>query len=312
MDNLWERSIPFYKVNIKDAESIFKEYNNSLEILDLTAINIGCRNSNYKITTDNGLFLLRICPLGDTSWEKEKIISELLSKDINVPRLLFSSEDNITQRVCLIYEFIDGCSLQQSITANGTFEDNIITQAAETAAHIHNFDVINNGEFTTLDNYPPFLMWYDLFLENDAAAMRIGNDDKERIKKLISAKQDDLNVIAQYTSFIHSDFRPANMLVDKNNKIWIVDWEFSGFGHRLADIGQFFRYSNCFNSEQIRKFEEMYNRISKKPLPDNWYDLSKLRDLVNPLQMIGTKEDLPEKYKDLKNLILDTLNFFGY
>ena len=47
-------------------------------------------------------------------------------------------------------------------------------------------------------------------------------------------------------------------------------------------------------------------------MPSDWYQLSKLRDLVNPLQMLGAKENLPQKYADLKNIVLNTLAFFGY
>jgi thiamine kinase-like enzyme len=118
--------------------------------------------------------------------------------------------------------------------------------------------------------------------------------------------------IDKYISFTHSDFRPANMLIDKSNSIWIVDWEFSGFGHSLGDIGQFFRYENNFNQKQIRMFQEAYNSSSNRILPSDWYELSKLRDLVNPLQMLGAKENLPQKYTDLKNIVLNTLVFFGY
>lgn len=310
MDDLWERSIPFYNIGIKEITDIFKQYDKQFEILDFIPINVGCRNSNYKIHTNKGFFLLRICPLNDSSYKKEKIINELFYGCLKIPKLLFVSENNITQRICLMYEYINGSSMQEMLTQRGKFEDGIIMQVAESAAYIHNCEVVNNGEFD--NDYPPFLTWYDLFLEKYIVTERIGNDIKERVKKLISDKQSNLHVIDKYISFIHSDFRPANMIVDKNNKIWIIDWEFSGFGHSLADIGQFFRYFNCFELTQIKKFEVVYNSFSKRTLPSNWYELSKLRDLVNPLQMLGAKENLPQKYTDLKNIILDSLVLFGY
>lgn len=310
MDNLWERSIPFYNIGIKEITDIFKLYDKHFEIFDFATINVGCRNSNYKVNTNKGFFLLRICPLNDVSYKKEKIISEVFSGRIKVPKLLFVSDNNITERVCLIYEYVNGSSMQDMLIQRGKFEDDIIKQVAKSAAFIHNSNVVNSGEFD--NDYAPFSMWYDLFLEKDIVTERIGIDIKERVKKLIGDKQSDLNIIDKYISFIHSDFRPANMIIDKNNNVWIVDWEFSGFGHSLADVGQFFRYSNCFEQSQISKFEAAYNSLAKRTLPANWYELSKLRDLVNPLQMLGAKENLPQKYTDLKNLILDTLVFFGY
>ncbi|WP_143315150.1 phosphotransferase [Clostridium sp. HBUAS56017] len=310
MDNVWERSIPFYNLSIKEITAIFTEYDKNFEILNYTPIYVGCRNSNYKIHTNKGYFLLRVCPLKDISYKKERFISELFYGYINVPKLLFVSENNITQRICLIYEYVNGNSMQEMLIQKGKLEDRIIVEVAESASYIHNCNILNKDEFH--DDYPPFLTWYDLFLEKEIVTERIGQDIKERVKTLIEDKKRDLYEIDKYISFIHSDFRPANMIIDKNNGIWIVDWEFSGFGHSLGDIGQFFRYENSFNQRQIEMFEKAYNSSSNRVLPSNWYGLSKLRDLVNPLQMLGAKENLPQKYIDLKNIVLNILVFFGY
>ena len=67
MDNLWERSIPFYNIRSKEASDILIEYDKHIEILDLIPIKVGCRNSNYKANTNKGFFLLRICQLNDLS-----------------------------------------------------------------------------------------------------------------------------------------------------------------------------------------------------------------------------------------------------
>ncbi|MBD7911588.1 phosphotransferase [Clostridium cibarium] len=310
MDNVWERSIPFYNLSIKEITAIFTEYDKNFEILNYTPIYVGCRNSNYKIHTNKGYFLLRVCPLKDISYKKERFISELFYGYINVPKLLFVSENNITQRICLIYEYVNGNSMQEMLIQKGKLEDRIIVEVAESASYIHNCNILNKDEFH--DDYPPFLTWYDLFLEKEIVTERIGKEIKERVKTLIADKKRDLYEIDKYISFIHSDFHPANMIIDKNNRIWIVDWEFSGFGHSLGDIGQFFRYENSFNQRQIEMFEKAYNSSSNRVLPSNWYGLSKLRDLVNPLQMLGAKENLPQKYIDLKNIVLNILVFFGY
>ncbi|MDU1412680.1 MAG: aminoglycoside phosphotransferase family protein [Clostridium sp.] len=310
MDNLWERSIPFYNIGVEEIRDIFTQYDKHFEILNYFPINIGCRNSNYKVHTNKGYFLLRICPLNDISYKKEKIISESFYEYLNIPKLLFVSKNNSTQRICLIYEYIHGQSMQAMLIQRDKLEDSIISQVAESCSYIHNYDIADKDVFD--NDYPPFLTWYDLFLEKEIVTDRIGKDIKERVKMLISDKEKDLYEIDKYTSFTHSDFRPANMLIDKNNIVWIVDWEFSSFGHSLGDIGQFFRYENNFNYKQIRMFQDAYNNSSNKSLPSDWYELSKLRDLVNPLQMLGAKENLSQKYADLKDIILNTLAYFGY
>ena len=311
MDNLWERSIPFCFITTKEASEIFKQYDRRLELLDIIPIDNGCRNSYYKISTNKGLFILRICPLNDISFKKEKILNEFFyGGSLKLPKLLYISEYNSTKRVCMIYEYVYGNSLQEVVVQEGRVDDVIIQQVAEIAAHIHNCEVLDSAVFQ--NDYPPFISWFGLFLEKDIVRDRIGSDIKERVIKLIFEKQKQLNDIDKYTSFIHSDFRPANMMIDTNKNIWIIDWEYSGYGHSLADIGQFFRYSDLYDEKDIKKFEVVYNRYANKKLPSNWYELSKLRDLINPLQMLGDTENCPQKYADLKNIILSTLAYLNY
>ena len=310
MDNFWERSIPFYNLQANEMTKIFNEFKKGLTIFDFAPINVGCRNSNYKVRTDKGTFLLRICPPHEENYKKEEIISKVFSNIINVPELYFVSENNFLKRAYLIYDFIDGVSMQHMILNHGKVENDIIRQVAESAAYIHNSPIKNEGQF--YNDYPPFLTWYDLFLKEENVLMRLGDDLIIRIKRLIENKKEELSEIDKYNSFIHSDFRPANMIVDKYNKAFIVDFEYSVFGHTLADIGQFFRYSKYFLYEQFKEFEEVYNSYSAWKLPPNWIELSKLRDLVNPLQMLGEKQNLPNKYADLKEIVIDTLEYFNY
>jgi len=85
MDNLWERSIPFYNMGIKEIAGIFTEYDKHFEILNYIPINIGCRNSNYKVHTNKGYFLLRVCPLNDISYIcllKNKLLLSVLEKGL--------------------------------------------------------------------------------------------------------------------------------------------------------------------------------------------------------------------------------------
>lgn len=310
MDDQWERSIPLFNIGMVEAKDLFAAYDKRIEIIELTPIHTGCRNSNYKVRTNQGNYLLRICPSDDVSYRKEQAVSEIFHGRIRIPEVLHLSDHNSTQRACLIYEYIDGTSMQELINQQGRLDDQFLIQVAESASYIHNHKVEDRDEFA--DNYPPFTTWYDLFLDDDLVTARLGTDMKARVKKLIEHKQDSLQVIESYVSFIHSDFRPANMVVDTQTQVWIVDWEFAGFGHSLADLGQFFRYAHCFGRQQVHKFAEVYNYYSNRPLPDDWYELSKLRDLVNPLQMLGARGDLPQKFADLKNIVRDTLEFFEH
>lgn len=45
-------------------------------------------------------------------------------------------------------------------------------------------------------------------------------------------------------------------------------------------------------------------------MPSDWYELSKLTNLVSQLQMLGAKENLQQKYTDLKYIVLNIMAFF--
>jgi len=309
MDNNWERSIPFIPISRADLAEIFHKYDAHLAILSCTEVSMGCRNSHYKVNTNNGSYFLRIFPPGDNRYRNEQPVFNVLYDKINLPKLHFVSE--INGRGCLIYEYINAVSLQSRCSANVRLENGIVCQVAKSAAIMHNFRADDFSGLIEMDT-PPFCEWFDLFLSDHKTVERMGNETVQRVRRLIADSASKLREIDRYQSFIHGDFRPANMLLDHQNQVFIVDWEFPGGGHSLADIGQFFRYRGCFDNEHLSVFETEYNAQAAVSLPRDWYELSRLRDLVNPLQMMGDKAEMPLKYHDLKNIILDTLELLGY
>lgn len=309
MDNNWERSVPMYKLSLEEANKILQIIDKKWIADDLREINIGCRNSNYIATTNIGPFFLRISPPEDGGYKNEKAAAELLKNMVKLPSLYYSVQ--LDDRVCLIYEYIEGLSMQHLFTEGKEIGLDILKQVAQTAAAIHRFNGADAVDFEKL-NLPPFETWYDLFLSDDNTAARLGADVVKRVQRLVEDKESKLPIIERYRGLIHCDFRPANMLINSKHELYVVDWEFAGMGHILADIGQFFRYRNYFSEKQLQTFEEEYNQYAAVPLPEDWEELSRLRDLINPLQMIGGRQELPLKYEDLKGIVLDTLMYFGY
>lgn len=146
MDDLWERSVPFYEVSYNKIKNIFVEYKQDIRIESFSPINIGCRNSNYCIETNKGKYLLRICSFGSTEYLKERLICDALQGDVKLPELLYISENNVADRICLIYEFIDAVCLQTAFANGRMLNKNIIQQIAGYAAIIHNTCSLNHED----------------------------------------------------------------------------------------------------------------------------------------------------------------------
>jgi aminoglycoside phosphotransferase (APT) family kinase protein len=307
LDLDWERSIPIINVTIDEIADIVAEYDSSLTVTDYNAIQIGCRNSNFVVSANKGKLLLRIADASE--FNNERIAYELVKDRVNVPRILYhTTKHNLN---IFIYQYIDGVSFQKFIIESGQCDYSLLEQAAEAAAIIHNTSMEKTIGLAEYD-VPPFEAWYQYFLDNPAVRARIGEDIHERLQRLVLDKQEMMAEIDSYKSFIHCDFRPANMIVDEQKKVFIVDWESACTGHSLADVGQFFRYRSFFTDTHISLFEQAYNAAANRKLPGNWSELSLFRDLVNPLQMLSSNHEAHYKNLDLLRIIEKSLSYWGY
>ncbi len=304
MDIHWERSYPYYKLDSKQLKDIFTVFKHK-EIFDVKLIEIGCRNSNFILRTKTATFLLRVTSQDSAMIVNELALNQELAKIIKIPKLLDYSLKN--KRYFILYEFIKGVNFSHFLCQEEIREEHII-QVGESLAKIHSFQTrLKIQEF----DLPPFSSWFKLFLSNKKTQRLIGEKRIKMIEDFIANNQNLLNEIEIYKSFIHSDFRPANMILASSDDIYIVDWEYSTNGHSLADVGQFFRYRDCFSKQDKILFAKAYNTYAETKLPDNWYLLGRLRDLINPLQLIGNVEKKLQQEKDLLEVIDDIIADFS-
>ena len=57
----------------------------------------------------------------------------------------------------------------------------------------------------------------------------------------------------------HNDLLPANFLND-GSKIWLIDWEYSGYNSPLFDLGGISSNNNFSNDEEIYLLENYFER----------------------------------------------------
>lgn len=304
-DLSWERSKPRISVSIDEAEKLMSKFINC-KIESYEFINIGCRNSNYFVKTNCGKFVLRVSNYESITYHNEVTINRLFSINTFMPVLIYHHQDD--DLMYFVYLYFEGKNLQSDIVNNKHINSNYLVRIAKSLAIIHN----STDEFKTMikqNEFPPYIEWYDYFLSKKNTQRILGSEKIKEISGKISQNSDLLQTIDIYKSLIHGDFRPINMLVNKFDILCILDWEFVNVGHSLADIGQFFRYSMYFGNSDLKVFETYYNLNAKRKLPDNWFKASKLRDLVNPLQMLCTCVDKPNQEKDLINIVNDILKY---
>lgn len=318
MEYDWERTFPFLKIDKSTVASLFGGILDVENIINIIPINEGCRTTNYIIKTSKKQkkYILKIFFSREQNYKKEiKLLKRLREDGITpVPKIYrFSNDKIIENREYAIYEYMEGKTIGQAISEGYELEEDFVRDVAKYLAKIHSCKFSKVGfldeDLNLKEELPPLVLWYEKYMGNNAKK-RLGKDIINKIKQIVKRNEEILYELDENIRLVHGDFQGTNILVKDNKLSGILDWEFAMAGHPLADIGQFFRYEEYFNKNLIQVFEEEYNKNSSYKLIDKWYKTSKLRDLANLIQLINAKEDMPNKYTNIKNIIVNILQQF--
>ncbi len=308
MENGWERTLPYINIEKNIIQKLFQGILYPEQIKNITLIDEGCRTTNYIIdSVFNKKFILKIFYEQKQSYEKEMQLQLQLSKYIPLPKIYkFSKSNYINDREYIIYEFIEGQTLSSYIQNGNGITESFLIQSADALAYLHKVEYNSigflNDKLEIKEELPPLHSWYSLFLE-DKAGMKIGRKLKNRILCAADKYKSSIDLLDKSSRLVHGDFQGTNILVNNNGDLCgILDWEFCMAGHPIADIGQFFRYNN-YSAEYIQSFEQEYNAKSTYKLPDKWYKISKLRDMVNVIQLLNNDIKMPVKERELLQII---------
>lgn len=315
MEYGWERTFPFLKIDSIIVSKLFENIVIKENIVNIIPINDGCRTTNYIIETNEykKKYILKIFFPMEQDYKKEiKLLTKLREcQTMPVPKVYkLSNHEAIQNREYAIYEYIDGKNIRQAISDGYILGENFVRDVARSLAKIHSYKFDKAGFLDENLNIKKELLPLTSLYENfmgDRAKKRLGETVVDKIINIVIKNEKTLVELDKDIRLVHGDFQGTNILVKDNKLAGILDWEFAMAGHPLADIGQFFRYEKYFNDNLVTVFEDEYNKSSSYKLSDNWYKISKLRDLVNLLQLIDTKEEMPNKHKNIKNIIINIL-----
>lgn len=316
MEHNWERTVPYLNIDLEQIQTLFKGILKAEDIECISRIDEGCRTTNYRIDTKSkGSFILKIFFDNDESYRREIQLFNKLKKEIKVPEIYrFENHEIIENREFIIYKRLDGQSLSNYIREGNIIDEKFIRQVAKAMASIHKnkYDKVGflDDDLQIKSLVPPLSEWYEMFMGKNAQ-VRLGEKIKNQVYKIVDENEDILQALDNDPRLVHGDFQGTNILIDINGNLsGILDWEFCMAGHPLADIGQFFRYDEYFDSNLINAFEDEYRKQSDYILPENWYKISKIRDITNLLQLIDKDEDMPNKCSDIKEKMKKILEFY--
>lgn len=309
MEQNWERTFPFIIIHNDEVEILFKGILDKEDIVCITKISEGCRTSNYIVEGKEQKYLLKIFS-SDNNNKKEITLLNNLKQDIKVQAVYkISTNEIIDNRQFGIYEYVDGVSLGKYLAQGNSINSKFIKSIARSLAKIHSYKFERAGFFdenlNIVEYVPPVRQWYEMFLTKKVRE-RLGEDLSKGILELVSKYDAQLKKIDNDIRLVHGDFQGTNILIN-NEEPYILDWEFAMAGHPISDIGQFFRYDEYYSEDIIKEFEMEYRKHSDYILEDDWYMLSKVRDIPNLLQLMNTEEEMPYKFNNIITILAKIL-----
>jgi len=316
MEYDWERTFPFIELDDVKIIKLFEDILKGENITNIVPINEGCRTTNYIIETSENIskYILKVFFSAEQNHKREiKLLTKLKeNKNILVPQIYKMSSHEITRgKEYAIYEYIEGKTLGQALSEGYVLTEDFVGEVARCLAQIHSYKFHKVGfldeNLNIGEGLPPLTSWYETFM-GYMAKERLGKSIIDKINHVVKQNEVILMELDKDIRLVHGDFQGTNILIRDNKLSGILDWEFAMAGHPLADIGQFFRYEEYFNEKLIKAFQDEYNKSSSYTLSGDWYRVSKLRDIVSLIQLINTKEDMPNKHANIKEILINNIN----
>ena len=213
------------------------------QIKDIKVINAGLTNISFSFCVNNIYYIYR--HPGSTSGNlinrETEIVAQKIAKDIGVDKSLIHIDAKGWKLSYLIKDLVKFDILDN---------DEILKRAISYIKRIHNSKFSNNIKI--FDNVKEGLRLIDI------ASLTKGNLSFEfkylidKVKKLYQLSLND-----QYTKTIkkvlcHNDTYTPNYLLDKNNQLYLIDWEYAGLNYPINDIACIIS-RGYYNQEQIDK-----------------------------------------------------------
>ncbi len=217
--------------------------------------------------------MLKIYPEGGGNSALE-VSSYLYAKQyINVPHIYFFDESKkVYNRPYLIMNYIDGISLKKYVMKYEKFPDKLAYQIGGNLALLHNREYRNmallDHHLNIQKNLLPVSKLHENYL-NGIAGTHIKNEIKNEVLDFISNNRAMLKKLESKFVYSHGDFNSSNILIDNNETVWFIDFEYCLSAPIYYDLGKFFRDSIDLNKYRaINTYDHFisgYNELAKQP-----------------------------------------------
>lgn len=260
------------KGDLKEISKIVCRVFSLGDFLDCKIIPIGYEDFNFSLETKNNKFFVKIYSnkrtLDDCKRNVDVVIKSL-EAGVSVPKLYKSGQgflhilevDRSTLRICVM-DFINGKDFFTSKTK--------ITRK-DMLSLAHQASLINSIEIKPPKIYDSWAIT-NFLQEFKKKRKYLEKEDSDMINPLVE-KFRNLKIKTLPYSFVHGDIIRTNVIKDRNNGVWIVDFSVSNYYPRIQELAVLacdilFNKDNKEESEQNLKaaLEEYQKTIKLTPL----------------------------------------------
>lgn len=183
----------------------------------------------------------------DAEWSLLRALGETKAIAMPAARYYDGTGEHLGTK-CIVLDFVDGRSLQSHLNeltpdkgpdnGQGTHRDDLV----DTMAAVHSID---------LDSLPASMARpadWDSYLTTLIDRFRQADSDHVEsmpVLRYVAAWLDAHRPPPMPLCLVHSDFQPANIMVDGSGQHLVVDWELAHIGDPREDIGYYNVYSSA-------------------------------------------------------------------
>lgn len=304
-----ERAFESLDFNHSQIESLCSAYFKKGRLKSFQSLSGGAINTTYKIVWDEKPYVLRFYVRDPELAQVEEAIYQLIHDKVPVPQLLHIGRAD--SYVFAIFEFVNKKHIFESSKQSASA---LSHDLGKVLADIHSFRFPQAGLFgkafaihTPFEegSSPYFTYIMDNFSESSLAWRRMGDERAKSLKAFLVEHRDFFPIISQGGVLVHSDFKPVNLLWDKQKGLTILDWEFAHIGSPLIDFAILIRHFQDFPLS-IPRLEKGYNEHGGSVVPD-WIRKARITDIINVVQLLNMEAERPQLFQFLLKSVDFTL-----
>ena len=205
----------------------------------------GQSNPTFKLTANNGVYVLRRQPPGELlksahAVDREyRVLAALANSEVPVAKVYHLCEDrDVIGSMFYVMEFLDGqvyWDAPLKAVESNVVRSAIYDQMNQTLVALHSVDLDACG----LSDYGKPGNYFSRQLNRWVTQYRASElEPIEAMEKLMAYLEQNLPEDDGKVCLVHGDFRLDNMMFDRDTHqiIAVLDWELSTLGHPYADL----------------------------------------------------------------------------